>query len=83
MINYKGIKSKETIWVTFFDENHNPKYCETSNMYRDSYFLYEYNSDKQEWEKTTHKSDNPLELRKHLKFKAVVETTKKPKGKLF
>ena len=82
-INYKGIKPKEIVWVTFFDESHNLKYCETSNIYRDMYFLYEYNTEKKEWEKTNYKSDNPLELRKHLKIDIVSDKTKKPKGKLF
>ena len=61
-ISYKGIKPKETIWVTYFNIEHIPAYCITSDVFRSNYFLYEYNSDKNEWNKTNKKDKNPLNL---------------------
>lgn len=61
-ISYKGIKPKETVWVTYFNIKHNPVYCITSDAFRSTYFLYEYNSDNNEWIKTNKKDENPLNL---------------------
>ena len=61
-ISYKGIKPKETVWVTYFDIKHIPTYCITSDAFRSTYFLYEYNSDNNEWIKTNKKDENPLNL---------------------
>lgn len=61
-INYKGIKSKEIIWVTYFDINHNLSFCITSDSYRDYYYLYEFDEDKNEWRLSGKKTQNPDEL---------------------
>lgn len=89
-INYKGIKPKEIIWVTRFDINHNLTFCVTSDNRREMYYLYEYNTDKNEWIKTTHKSETPEAFEEILHSKDGIETvvdkskrTKPIKGKLF
>jgi hypothetical protein len=61
-INYKGIKPKETIWVTYFDINHNLSYCITSDIYRDNYYLYKYDLTTNIWNNTKKKSNDPLDF---------------------
>ena len=84
-INYKGIKSKETIWVTYYDINHNLSFCITSDLYRDYYYLYEFDKDKNEWKLSGKKTQNPEELSKiaesKLDFGVDVQTEEKPISK--
>ena len=91
-INYKGIKPKEIIWVTRFDIDHNLTYCVTSDSRREYYYLYEYDRNKDEWIKTTNKSETPEAFEKIIHSKdniSEVIITDKPKrgrpakGKLF
>lgn len=82
--NYKGIKSKEIIWVTYFTIEEVPAYCITSDLHRDMYYLYELDKTNS-WVKTKYKSDNPLDFTKYIQsiFNGCKESKKNNKGKLF
>ena len=42
--NYK-INKNQILWLTYYDENHNPQYIVTSDMQRTKYHLYSVNKD--------------------------------------
>ena len=69
------------LWVTYYDENHNLTYCETSDKERETYYLYTYDVDKSEWNKLPYKADNPIDLRKHMKSSNTVSTDKPKRGR--
>lgn len=65
-----AIRNNERLWTTYIVKD-SPTYCITSNNDRSTYYLYEYKDN--EFVKTIHKSDNPMELEKFIKNEKVVE----------
>ena len=76
-----AIKNNEILWVTYVKDEQ-ITHCITSNKDRSAYYLYEYiNND---FVKTVHKAEEPMELEQFIehkqanttKFETVKETTK-------
>lgn len=78
-----AVKNNETLWVTYV-HNEQITYCITSNKDRSAYYLYEYiNND---FVKTNHKAEEPMELEQFIEHKQAnttksetVKETTKPK----
>lgn len=69
-----AVKNNETLWVTYV-HNEQITYCITSNKDRSIYYLYEYTND--DFVKTTHKAEEPIELEQFIEYKQT--NTTKPK----
>lgn len=69
-----AVKTNEILWVTYIS-NEQITHCITSNKDRSVYYLYEYTND--DFVKTTHKAEEPIELEQFIEHKQT--NTTKPK----
>ena len=69
-----AVKTNEILWVTYINDEQ-ITHCITSNKDRSVYYLYEYTND--DFVKTTHKAEEPIELEQFIKHKQT--NTTKPK----
>ena len=69
-----AVKTNEILWVTYIS-NEQITHCITSNKDRSVYYLYEYTNN--DFVKTTHKAEEPIELEQFIKHKQT--NTTKPK----
>ena len=60
MATFPGVPKNEIVWVQYMGTDKMPAFLETSNMYRDTYFLYELTG---ETYNKLGKARTPLELR--------------------